>query len=132
MRCLVFSDTKPCSKCYRRLPIGEFVRQVNKASGLRSNCKDCRRAWERRPAARALKNASNVRWRERYPEKENAHNQVKNALRRGALTKTGCSACGATTAIQGHHHRGYADPLDVVWLCRSCHLDEHKRLRGTI
>ncbi len=131
MRRLVFADTKPCSKCRRILPVGEFTRRANRPSGLRSNCKDCRRAWDHTPAARTLKNAGGARWRRRYPEKVRGQTQVYEAIRRGALVKAGCSVCGTNVNVQGHHHNGYEDPLDVVWLCRPHHQEEHTRLRGT-
>ena len=29
-----------------------------------------------------------------------------------------------------HHHFDYNRPREVIKLCRSCHMKEHKRLRG--
>lgn len=44
-----------------------------------------------------------------------------------------CQKCGCVPkcrdgrrAIQGHHHRGYDRPLDVVWLCARCHYREDR------
>lgn len=28
------------------------------------------------------------------------------------------------------HHPDYSKPLEVVWMCRPCHLAEHKRLEA--
>lgn len=36
-----------------------------------------------------------------------------------------CDACGVKAKIQGHHHRGYNRPLDVIWLCKLCHESLH-------
>lgn len=43
-----------------------------------------------------------------------------------------CSKCGKVpppmrdgrATIQGHHHNGYENPYDVVWLCVKCHNQE--------
>lgn len=47
---------------------------------------------------------------------------VHRALKEGRLVKpSACSACGAEAKyIDGHHH-DYDKPLEVIWLCRSCH-----------
>lgn len=71
------------------------------------------------------------RFRSRYPEKAKAHDAVKNALARGVLVRPvacqRCDAIGNTAA----HHEDYSRPLDVVFVCRSCHrkLDKARRER---
>jgi len=42
---------------------------------------------------------------------------------------THCSACGTETEDIQAHHDDYAKPLDVRWLCRSCHIRHHVALR---
>lgn len=64
------------------------------------------------------------------PEKYKANNAVNNALRDGKLSKPlVCEHCQLEKTLEGHHH-SYEEEfwLDVVWLCRSCHVIEHKRL----
>jgi hypothetical protein len=60
---------------------------------------------------------------------------VQRALRSGLLVRPEtCERCGrvpkrmrnGTTGIVGHHH-DYSRPLDVVWLCRTCHALHHVR-----
>ena len=43
--------------------------------------------------------------------------------KRGLLTKQTCTACDSLDAEK--HHEDYKNPLDVVWLCRKCHLSYH-------
>jgi len=57
------------------------------------------------------------------------HQEVAQALRKGTLIKpSNCSDCGRDeyeVFIEGHHP-DYDKPLDVVWLCKECHLKEHR------
>lgn len=48
-----------------------------------------------------------------------ARKAVQRAVARGALQKEPCANCGALK-VQAHH-RDYARPLDVIWLCVPCH-----------
>lgn len=51
------------------------------------------------------------------------------AIRRGDLKKpVKCGQCHAKTLIFGHHD-DYSKPLDVRWLCRSCHQAVHNELK---
>lgn len=38
-----------------------------------------------------------------------------------------CSGCGVQGVVDGHHV-DYSKPLEVVWLCRQCHADIHKKV----
>lgn len=62
--------------------------------------------------------------RAKHPEKYKARNAVSNALRSGKIQKTPCTFCGSTENLHGHHE-DYDHPLDVVWLCASCHGKLH-------
>jgi hypothetical protein len=59
------------------------------------------------------------------PEAGAAHATVYRAILSGALVRQPCRECGAPGA-QGHHHRGYDFPLDVVWLCPLHHKAAHR------
>jgi len=50
---------------------------------------------------------------------------VNNALRKGTIAKGPCETCGKEPA-HGHHD-DYLKPLEVRWLCRSCHTLWHKK-----
>ena len=51
-------------------------------------------------------------------------NAVYRAIKNGKLVPGPCELCGSTRFVDGHHD-DYAKPLDVRWLCRSCHKKEH-------
>lgn len=53
-----------------------------------------------------------------------ARQAVNNAVHRGKLTRPRrCQnrRCRAAGPVQAHHHNGYDDPFDVLWLCKACH-----------
>lgn len=50
---------------------------------------------------------------------------VKKARDVGALdTPDHCDACGASGRLHAHHE-DYARPLEIEWLCASCHRTVH-------
>lgn len=59
---------------------------------------------------------------------DRAHQAVGNAVAKGDLVRPElCSACGLPGGggrIEGHHE-DYSKPLDVTWLCPSCHKKLH-------
>lgn len=58
-------------------------------------------------------------WNRRNPLAARAHSQVTYALARGRIHRGPCEFCGQLKAEA--HHEDYAKPLEVNWLCRSCH-----------
>lgn len=107
-------------------------------------CKDCRKAKVRANRAakieyyRAYDRArghhttqeQDAKYRKENPEKYKAHYTVSNALRDGRLFKpTECSIChDMDCQIEGHHD-DYSQPLEVRWVCSSCHSGIHN---GTV
>ena len=66
-------------------------------------------------------------WRKNNAQKRRAHYAVANAIKRGAMFRpTTCQKCGNTAALDAHHE-DYSAPLDVKWLCRSCHFNAHEK-----
>jgi len=69
----------------------------------------------------------NVLW----PEQARAKWLVQKAVQRGKLVKPAyCQRCRTSipsSKLQAHHN-DYARPLDVSWLCDSCHKTVHKEL----
>jgi hypothetical protein len=57
--------------------------------------------------------------------KDLARNRVRHAVRCGRIVKpTICPKCLVEyplRLIHAHHHNGYDDWLDFVWLCYKCH-----------
>lgn len=69
------------------------------------------------------------RWKKINQHQTKATTAVKDAVRYGRLVKASeCSKCGSKENIEGHHH-DYSKPLDVIWVCKVCHIKIHQELR---
>lgn len=68
-----------------------------------------------------------IRYREKYPERAAAVRTANNAIRDRRLIRQPCEKCGASKSQA--HHDDYSKPLEVRWLCVSCHAGHHLRER---
>lgn len=84
-------------------------------------CSDCHNAYMRAWRAQGRQKPGN-------PIALRARAVVKMAIRRGTMRREPCSVCGATPSHA--HHPDYARQRDVVWLCVTCHRNEHRRKEG--
>lgn len=71
-----------------------------------------------------------MRWTEN--EKENARRLVRVLTNKGIIKKCPCIVCGVNE-VENHHYKGYEKEhwLDIKWLCRLHHMQEHERMRRT-
>ena len=57
--------------------------------------------------------------------------RVRNAARKGIIEKPNqCSCCKTVLPkdkISAHHHNGYENIFDVIWLCQYCHSLAHMK-----
>lgn len=133
------SDARACKECGEAKPLRDFY--LNKGAPM-GKCKECVklavktrrlvdpgvRAYDRDRAKLPHRRANAVRiskqWRARNPLAYQAHTIVGNALRDGKIERCACAICAATENVHAHH-KDYAKPLDVTWLCARCHLRLH-------
>lgn len=81
-------------------------------------CRACHAAYQR---------ANRPKYSELTPEqrmKSNARAYVNVYQHRGLIEAKPCEHCGNPEAEK--HHEDYNQPLAVTWLCRKCHLAEHR------
>lgn len=57
----------------------------------------------------------------------NCRSYANTYERRGKLKREPCEDCGARAE---KHHPDYSKPLEVVWLCRDCHLKHHSAMKS--
>jgi hypothetical protein len=80
-------------------------------------------------AAKVIDAAAGREWRDRNREKRRAHTAVNNAVKSGALIAKPCERCGFALGVQAHHE-DYSKPLDVTWLCKTCHGKRHREINA--
>lgn len=132
---------KPCRKCGETKPRTEFYRHPKMPDGTLNACKDCVKArvrqrartnpavqeYDRARAKTPKRKAQAARigraWREKNPAGYQAQTEVGNAIREGRIAKEPCLFCGRDDVHA--HHKDYAKPLDVIWLCPRCHHRLH-------
>lgn len=108
-----------CRECANKK--GSLYRQKNKKRFSKT-------AKERRLRNPTLKKKGVIavlKSQKKYPEKHHARYLVKKALINGGLTKKPCEICGKKK-VEGHH-KDYSKPLKVNWLCRSHHMELHRK-----
>lgn len=104
------------SEIYRSAWCGPIPGCPIEAVHLGRTCKSCKAARMREyRAANPLTEAERV--------KDRARSYAGVYLRRGLLVKASCVDCGSPDSQM--HHEDYSKPLDVIWLCRPCHLLRH-------
>ena len=63
--------------------------------------------------------------RDKYRNATLSRSKLGNSIRAGkVLRKKSCEECGEECVTHGHHF-DYNKPLDVVWMCRTCHVNWH-------
>lgn len=82
------------------------------------HCRQCKNAYSRehRPKHNELTPEARA--------KSNARAYANTYQRRGKIAPRPCENCGAPQAEK--HHDDYSKPLVVRWLCRCCHVAQHK------
>jgi len=86
------------------------------------------RRYAKTQEGKASLNAARKKWLQENAEKRACHTILNNAVRDGRAVKpNACQSCGKSDCrIEGHHH-DYTKPLDVKWVCRSCHVAIHRK-----
>lgn len=76
------------------------------------------------PNAQIYERGRGMPYKQRFPEKNEAHKAVNRAIKNGTLVRQSCEVCGASDDIHAHHD-DYSKPLDVRWLCGKHHRAHH-------
>ena len=146
---------KRCPRCATEKPREEFYKSKGRPDGLSSRCKACSREGARAPhrvqksrewyyanrdkvlrlqrehrrANPEYHREKDRKQRERHPEKFRARRALQHQVRVGTIIRpTVCPVCGGGGQIDAHHS-DYSKPLDVEWMCKSCHGKGHQKRR---
>lgn len=83
--------------------------------------------WQEKNKERVNENLR--RWKKDNRFTENARSLVAKAIRRGKIIRPHkCSQCKKECIPDGHH-TDYSKPLEVIWLCKICHMKGHGKLK---
>jgi len=121
---------KYCGKC--KATNVALIKQTKTATTQYYLCRTCNNerqyAYRKTDRGREVIRQIQERTKTKYPEKVKARKIVTYALSIGYLVKPEyCSKCKQKKQpklIDGHHN-DYKDALNVIWLCKSCHLFLH-------
>lgn len=148
---------KQCISCQRVKPLAAFYRHPQMADRHLNKCKECQKAdvkaareanqeyyrefdrqranmphrvtarqtYQKTERGKERMNAGSKAWIARNPEKRAVHVLIGNAIRDGRIERGTCQICGSEKAHA--HHNDYSKPFDIWWLCRSCHIEFHKK-----
>jgi len=138
---------KICSMCKKSKPVSDYQKDPYHSNGLSPRCKECYKGWWDKNKHRFFKKMQEyskdyykknkkriiARCTKYYKEriktdlgrkKINAVRLVRYHKMVGNLpTGMACSKCGKPKAEA--HHEDYDKPLEVIWLCSSCHRRKH-------
>lgn len=146
-----------CTKCKEWKELDCYSPNAKRPCGVSCHCKPCQAEYSkdyyRRNPRKCIERAKD--WDVKNPEKRNqilknhyhltkeymrrsyrvnnhkwrARAEVFRALRAGKIQRGGCEVCGAGNSEAHHWSYDQAHWLDVKWLCRTHHQEEHKKLR---
>lgn len=101
--------SRACSKC------GD---DLGDRYGVGRYCKKCHAGWMRKNR-KSYKDLT-----DEQRQKVIARAYANVAIKRGKMKKQACLDCAS--AHSEMHHEDYSKPLEVIWLCRKCHLKRHE------
>jgi Bacillus phage endonuclease len=81
------------------------------------------------PYDKELAKARSARYYLGNKHKVSVRDKLHKAIKRGAVIKPEmCSRCRTVTEVLDAHHADYGKPLEVTWLCDTCHGAEHVKV----
>ena len=117
------SATKKCHRCEANKPLDAFPSHWKSLKPIKT-CRTCMPQYRR---GGKPERAHKRKWTIKNAEKRSAHKVVEYAIANGKLLRSPCERCGESDKIYAHHD-DYSKPLDVMWLCSSCHFTRHKEI----
>ena len=102
-------QSKICRRCMQEKPAELFYLRAGRLS---SWCRPCSHRYT-------------LQWRADNPGKHRAHRAIQLGIKMGRIKRPDrCEACGSGPDVIAHHP-DYRKPLEVTWLCDSCHVRLH-------
>ncbi|KKL47965.1 hypothetical protein LCGC14_2330250 [marine sediment metagenome] len=134
---------KPCSKCKMEKDRSKFWRDSSCEDGLCRQCKSCMKKYQQSDDCKKAnqkykennpnriaktRQISDRKYRQNHPEKKKARNKISHAPRDGTIKRPSqCESCFEEGPVEGHHE-DYSKQLEVIWLCKGCHMKRHREI----
>jgi hypothetical protein len=133
---------KKCNKCGTLKHITDYSKRYDGTDGRRAICIKCCnqkgniKRWENKTRRRTTGTNRTNEWDAKnkgtilstnqvtHRKRQHIYQCVFRAVRAGKIIKGDCERCGSSFNVEGHH-RDYYKPLQVTWLCNSCHSTIH-------
>ena len=124
---------KKCKYCNKIMPLSKFAISSVKGYGYyyAGVCKKCKSTYDAKShKERRKNNPIKARERDKFFHLKNRikrliYPKVSYAIKEGKLIKPKlCSICKQNKVRYGHHP-DYSKPLEVIWVCGSCHKQLH-------
>ena len=111
-RCIKGKHKTECSKCSKPLEINRL--------GKYRYCLSCHNEYMRNNRKKHSELSDEQRL------KANCRSYLNTYIKRGVINKQPCIICNNMNTEA--HHEDYTKPLNVIWMCRECHLLHHKNI----
>jgi len=139
----ILPDQIECSDCGKSRSLDDFYKSPGGRYDRQRRCKSCakakayqRRHYDKEARERILAydrargnrqpREYQIQHRAKKPAENKARAAVGNAVRDGRLKKAeACQHCHTKEKRLVGHHEDYRKPLEVIWLCDSCHRKLH-------
>ncbi len=127
--------TRRCCQCGATRPLSHFTKDTRKPDGHAGLCLPCKRVIDRERIRRRYATDEVFRRKKiavasrhiQKPEQRRARLLAQNARRTGLLVRPDtCERCDLVGVPLHGHHDDYSKPLEVKWLCRTCHGRQHR------
>lgn len=129
-----FNECKECTKARVRRHRDENLERIReydrKRGSLEHRKENVKRTYRKRistPEGREKECQYAREMSKKYAIRKSARSLTGNAIRDGKLIPQPCERCGSKENIHAHHE-DYYKPLEVNWLCRTCHGLRHKEI----
>jgi hypothetical protein len=117
-----------CRDCFRKR--WRENRRKRKDNGTLKVTKMSKEYYSKKNKEWSLNNKDKVRKyaleaKKRNPQKAKARMLLNSAVKSGKILKMNCQICNLPYSEA--HHTNYEKPLEVIWLCRKHHIEQHKK-----
>lgn len=119
-----------CHKCKKESKILMKVGgSIKKPTMMCTACNTSRiRGYRKNPKYRESANKASRKAYRKHKVKWLARLKARYAVSKGIIIKPKkCEVCNLVKILQGHHE-DYSKPLEVIWLCWTCHAQADKEL----